>query len=133
MKKLFAAFVIMLSIACNKEQIVPVEEQKASLFFKDDNVSVVDVKASQTSSRQVTLKFSTEYERNLQRIEVYSGESMSLLCRIYDAPKSETSSKATSYSIVENDIPTATHYYMIKYTTVKGEWNCSPLYKVVLK
>jgi hypothetical protein len=135
MKKLLAVFVIMLSIACNKEQIAPpVEEQKPEVFFKDDNVSVVDVKASQTGSRQVKLQFSTEYEKNLQSIEVYSGESMSLLCRIYDAQKTSTSLKTTNYTILENDIISAsTHYYMVKYTTTKGEWNCSPLYKVVLK
>src|SRR5687768_11682101 len=108
MKKLLTALVILLSVACSKEQIAPVEQQQApQVFFKDENVSVVDVKASQTGSRQVTLKFSTEYEKNLQSVEVYSGESMSLLCRIYDAPKTVTSSKATSYNILESNISTS--------------------------
>lgn len=134
MKKLFAAFVIMLSIACNKDQVIPpVVEQKPETFYKDDNVSVVDMKAIQTGSKQVTINFSTEYEKNLQSIEVYSGESMSLLCEIFSQTKNGTSLKVNKYNVVESNIQTQTQYYLIKYTTTKGEWNCSPLYKVVLK
>jgi hypothetical protein len=141
MQKLFLALLLSsLLISCSQKELIvpevgltspPVKETQA--FYKDPNILIKEVSATQTASGQVAFQFSTEYEKNLKSIEVYSGASNALLCEIYAVSRGGSSEVIKSYSLVEKNIQSNVNYYMIKYTTVNNEWSVSPLFKVELK
>jgi hypothetical protein len=140
MKKLLPALLSILLISCSKEEVIkPTEEvvvpavQQTQAFYKDNNISIKDVKATQTATGQVTFNFSTEYEKNLKSVEVYSGASSALLCEIYAEARNGSTQQVKTYSVVEKNIEVPVNYYMVKYTTINNEWSVSPLFKVELK
>ncbi|WP_207492209.1 hypothetical protein [Aridibaculum aurantiacum] len=135
MKRFFNGILFALLISgCTKQADVQVaNNSNQQLVLKNPNISVVNVSASQSGNKQVTLKFATEYEKNLQSIEVLAGSDETLFCQIYVEYKDQNSVQVKNYTVVDNDPKGATPTYMIKYTTTTGSWFCSSVYKVNMK
>ncbi len=141
MQKSFLLSLLTLALfSCSEKEIIAVPQEttvtavkSAEVFYKDPNITINKVSANQTAQGQVVFSFSTEIEKNLRSVEVYSGASNALMCEIYKVPTNGSSTSTKQYSLVEKNITTAVNYYMIKYTTLDNGWSVSPLFKVELK
>ena len=124
----------MLIIGCTKQNDLQVNANTTQqLVLKNPNISVVNVSAVKTGSKQVTFKFSTEYEKDIKSIEVLSGEDETLFCQIFVEYIEQNSSQKRNYTVVDNEPKGPVTHYMIKYTTANGSWFCSSIYKVNVK
>jgi len=133
-KLLFAMFATALFASCSKQMDVkPAEQAPQQVLLKNSNISLKNIAATQTGSNQVTVTFTTEYEKNLKSIELMAGPNENLFCRIYVDYKNNNSLAPVNYSMVDNDPKSSTMYYMIKYTTNDGNWYVSNVVKVVLQ
>lgn len=130
-------FVLFLFCSCSKADIVTptitVEQEKFFADYKDANVSIIKITGKQTGTGKITFTFSTEFENNLSSIEVYSSADERSLCNIYERPLTQNSTVVKQYSIVDNGPKVGNNYYLIKYTTKKGEWAISPVYTIALQ
>ena len=130
-------FVLFLFCSCNKTDVIapslPVEQENFFANFKDVNISIVKITGKQTATNQITFTFSTEFENNLSSIEVYSSANDRSLCNIFEKQLQVNSTVLKQYSIVDLGPKIGNNYYLIKYTTKKGEWAISPMYTIALK
>lgn len=130
-------FVLFLFCSCNKTDVIapslPVEQENFFTNFKDVNISIVKITGKQTATNQITFTFSTEFENNLSSIEVYSSANDRSLCNIFEKQLQVNSTVLKQYSIVDLGPKIGNNYYLIKYTTKKGEWAISPMYTIALK
>ena len=135
MKRILTGLLFAILITgCTKTSDVQVNDNPPQqLVLKNPNISVVNVVATQTGTKQVTFNFSTEYEKDLKSIELLSGSNETLFCQMYVEYKDGNSLQMKQYSIVDNDPKGPLSHYMIKYTTKTGSWFCSSIYKVKIK
>jgi hypothetical protein len=135
MKRILAVLLVAVMLtSCTKETVLPITEAKQQqVVTRNQNISVVNISAQQTATKQVTFKFSTQYEKELESIEVLSGATESLFCRIWVDNKDGNSTSLKNYTVQDNELKSNVMYYMIKYTTKTGEWFVSDIYKVDLK
>ncbi len=126
---LFAALIT----GCTKQSDVTSTTPSQQIVLKNPNISVVNVSARQTGAKQVTFKFSTEYEKDIASIELLNGADETLFCRVDIKYTDANSAQLKSYTFIDDAPKGAVSHYMIKYTTVTGAWYCSGIYKVVMQ
>lgn len=131
MKKVFsviAVVVFMTSCSKNNDVIAPVEQTTTSSFFRDANLAIASMVASNASGK-VQINFTTVYEKNITKIEVMAGDSPSYLCSIYESVPTGNSSQAKSYIVLDNAPKATTMYYMIRYSLANGDWGYTNVLK----
>lgn len=136
MKRIIQAVVLCLILsACSQKQVdVPaVIAPTTFASYKDGYISIINIKAKQTNTRQVTFSFATEFEKDLASIEVYSGETEKTLCQIFIENKTTNSAQLKNYVVTDLDPKGRPTYYIVKYTTKLGEWFCTPLYAITMQ
>ena len=133
MRRLFFILVIpVLVISCTKKDVVTpvtVVQEIEAMVYEDANISVRDFKAQQTENAEITVSFTTLYEKNITKIEVMSGITEDRLCTIYKVDKTGNSSQTLHYAFSDADIESSAIYYMIRYTLNDGNWGYTSVYK----
>ena len=133
MKKfLFAFLTIVVFASCSKQSDLPqniIEPTGSNIFFKDDNLAISSITATNTSENKVQVKFSTMYEKNIVKLELMSGDNANYLCAIHTESLSSNSTQTKNYTIVDNNPKGAIVYYMIRYSLANGDWGYTNLFK----
>ena len=133
MKSICFAFLNLTLFACNKKEITIPSQQSSSqataIQYKDDNVFIKDFKAVTGIDNQVSVSFSTLYEKGIKKIELMSGSTENQLCTIYLEYKNTDSFKFRSYSFADTHPKSKEVYYMIRYSMNNGDWGYTPIYK----
>lgn len=131
MKKLIFVFVTgFFLVACSKKDVSSPGAAYQAVFFKNANVEVKDLQASQVSSSGVTVNFSTAYENNIKRIELMSSASVNTFCTIQGVNTESNSESPKSYSFQDNNIKGDVMYYMLRFEDSNGNWTYSGYYTV---
>lgn len=136
MTRKFFTGVIILSLcgSCHKSQVYePATETTASVIFKDEHIFIAEVKMQQTAASEVTFTFSTRYEKDITKVEVFAGSTKKNLCSIFERNVTADSHEIKNYKAVDGIAGIDVNYYMIKYTTKSGDWSYSQLYQIKMK
>lgn len=130
MKKiLFAVLAIVVFASCSQKDITEPETQvTGSVFYKDANIAITDVKAKGEGSA-MKLQFSSLYEKNVAKMEIMSGPYENMLCFIHEESIPSNSLQRKNYNITEDNANTTQRYYVIKYTLKSGGWILTPAFK----
>ncbi len=130
MKKiLFAVLAIVVFASCSQKDITEPEPQvTGSVFYKDANIAITDVKAKGEGSA-MKLQFSSLYEKNVAKMEIMSGPYENMLCFIHEESIPSNSLQRKNYNITEDNANTTQRYYVIKYTLKSGGWILTPAFK----
>jgi len=134
MKILIAVLSIsVILISCSKQaQVIPQTTQKTT-FYKDANIAVSAMSATQKDAATVTVNFATAYETNIKKIEVMSGTTQNQLCAISEVNVTGNSNTSVNYSVDDTNLKGNTMYYMLRYTLNTGDWGYTPLVSVSVK
>lgn len=133
MKSVLGVFLFSIVIvSCSKQASAPQTPagNVPSIFYRDNNIAVADMKATETDKSNVAISFSTLYENAISKIEIMSGNSTSTLCTIYVTNIKGSSEKTKNYTFNDDHLKGSTMYYMIRYTSEKGDWGYTPLITV---
>ena len=119
-------------LSCSKQAVPPAQPvaNAQTVFYRDANIAVADMKAVQNSSSTITVSFATLYENGIQKLEIMSGNTTTTLCSIYVTTVTQSSAKSKTYSFEDTHLKGNTMYYMIRYTSSKGDWGYTPLLSV---
>lgn len=133
MKLLIAVLSLsVILISCSKQALViPQTTQKT--FYKDANITVSEMSATQKDTATVTVNFATANETNIKKIEVMSGNTQNQLCTISEVNITGNSNTNVNYSVDDNNLKGNTMYYMLRYTLNTGDWGYTPLVSVSVK
>jgi hypothetical protein len=123
--------VSVLLLSCTKEAVAP--QGAPQLFYKDGNIAVQSMQATEVNASTVKVSFATLYENNVQKIEVMSGNTPNLLCTIDELDFSGNSAKLTNYSVNDKSLKGSVMYYMLRYTLNSGDWGYTPVVSVSIK
>jgi hypothetical protein len=134
MKKILQlALVAILFASCSKQNdvIEPVDNAAVAnqLFFRDVNLAVYSIKATNNSTTAVAIDFSTLYEKNITKLELMSGETPNYLCAIHSEDLSINSTQLKSYHVIDSNPKAATVYYMLRYSLANGDWGYTNVLK----
>jgi len=131
MKKLVFVFITGFFLAsCSEKEVSSPGAANQTVFFKNANIEVENLQASQVSSNEVTVDFSTTYENNIRRIELMSSVSVNTFCTIQGVNTGSNSQSLKAYSFSDNNIKGSTMYYMLRFQDNYGNWNYSDYYAV---
>lgn len=131
MKKLIFVLVTgVFLVSCSKKDVSSPGAANQTVFFKNANVEVENLQASQVSSNGVTVSFSTAYESNIKRIELMSSASVNTFCTIQGVNTESNSQTSKSYSFEDENIKGSTMYYMLRFQDNYGNWIYSNYYTV---
>ena len=131
MKKLLFVFFTGICLAsCSKKDVTVPGAANQNIFFKDANVEVENLKASQESSGSVVVSFSTAYENNIQRIELLSSATENTFCAIQGVNTVSNSQTEKTYSFDDTNLKGKTMYYMLRFKDGAGNWTYSNYYTV---
>ncbi|MGI8950666.1 MAG: hypothetical protein ACR2FN_03670 [Chitinophagaceae bacterium] len=131
---LFCLPIIIVSCSKNNDLSAPANLQAgAPISYSNASISIINFKAVEISKNNLKISFSTLYEKNIQKLELFSGSTETQLCSIYQQNESENSLQKIDYSITDTDIKGTVMYYMIKFTLTDGNWGYTPVYKLQLK
>lgn len=126
MKKLiFVFFTGICLVSCSKKDITSPGAANQTIFFKNANVEVEDLKTSQQPGNSVAISFSTAYENNIQRIEIMSSGNESTFCSIQGVNTGSNSQSLKSYSFQDTNLRSKTMYYMLRFKDNSGNWTYS--------
>lgn len=134
-KKFFTGIIVISLLgACNKSQVMePVSATTpAPTNFTDAHISIVNVQMTELTPG-VSFAFSTLYEKDITKIEVFSGTTKKNLCSFYSAAVTADSHDVKRYRAKDAIPGTTVNYYMVKYTTSSGDWSYSPVYEIKMK
>lgn len=125
-------FVSITIFSCSKQAVLPSrpDDNSPKIFYRDANITVADMKGVQNSKSSITVSFSTLNESGINKLEIMSGSTTSTLCTIYVTPVEESTTETKTYSFEDTHLKGATMYYMIRYTSSKGNWGYTPLLTV---
>lgn len=126
MKKLvFVVITGIFLISCSKKEISSPGAANQSVFFKSANIEVENLQASQVSSNEVTVNFSTVYESNIKRIELMSSTSASTFCTVEGQNSNADSQTKRMYSFQDTSVKGNTMYYLLRFEDNLGNWTYS--------
>ena len=129
MKHLLLALLVISFIGCSKEDIIVPSSSvttSSSISFSSANIAIQNFKA-QSASDDITVGFSTSFQKDVKTLEILRGTTPNSLCSIYKADGNGSSNAAIQYST--EDKPTAsTLYYIVKYTLQDGDWGYTPVF-----
>jgi len=131
MKKVI--FIIAAGIAllsCSRKDVSAPGAANQNFFYKDDNIAVQDIQASQTESGTITVNFSTAYEKNIHRIELMSGVTTNSFCTTQGTNTTGNSTSVKNYSFQDSNLKGSTMYYMLRFENDLGQWSYSGYYSV---
>ncbi len=131
MKKFVSAVIALIILAsCSKTDVVAPQqvETSASMFYKDANVAISDIKGT-TVGNGIKLQFNSLYEKNVVKMELMSGPYENMLCFIHEETIATNSFQKKSYAVTEADANSSTRFYVIKYTLKDGGWILTPAFK----
>ena len=120
----------VIFVSCSKKEISAPGAANQNIFYKDANVAVQNLQASQTTSGTVTVSFSTAYETNITRIELMSSASTSSFCTTQGVNTSGNSASLKNYSFQDSNLKGSTMYYMLRFENNSGQWTYSDYYTV---
>lgn len=119
----------MILVSCSKKEVTaPEPEVTGTVFYKDANVAIADIKGT-TRGAGVDLEFSSLYEKNVVKMELMSGPYENMLCFIHEESIPTTSLQKKTYKISEDNANSNTRYYVIKYTLRSGGWVLTPAFR----
>lgn len=131
MKKLIFVFVTgLFLVSCSNKEVSSPGAANQSVFFKNANVLVENLQATQVSSDAVSLSFSTVYENNIRRIELMSGATPSTFCSIEGENVDGNSASVQAHSFQDTNLKGSTMYYMLRFEDNLGNWTYSNYYTV---
>lgn len=123
MKKLvFVFFTGIFLVSCSKKEVSSPGAANQNVFFKNTNIEVKNLQASQISSNAVSVNFSTVYEGNIKRIELMSSTSATTFCSIQGVNTDGNSQTIKVYSLQDTSIKGDTMYYMLRFEDNLGTW-----------
>ena len=126
MKKLvFVFFTGIFLVSCSNKEVSTPRAANQNVFFKSANVEVEKLQASQISSNEITVKFSTVYETNIKRIELMSSASTNTFCTIQGVNTDSDSATLKQYSFQDTNIKGDTMYYLLRFEDSLGNWTYS--------
>ena len=126
MKKLvFVFFTGIFLVSCSNKEVSTPGAANQNVFFKSANVEVEKLQASQISSNEITVKFSTVYETNIKRIELMSSASTNTFCTIQGVNTDSGSTTLKQYSFQDTNIKGDTMYYLLRFEDSLGNWTYS--------
>jgi hypothetical protein len=126
MKKLvFVFFTGIFLVSCSNKEVSTPGAANQNVFFKSANVEVETLQASQISSNEITVKFSTVYETNIKRIELMSSASTNTFCTIQGVNTDSGSTTLKQYSFQDTNIKGDTMYYLLRFEDSLGNWTYS--------
>ena len=129
MKQILLALLIIGLASCSKENISAPSSAAATssaISFSSDNIAIHNFKA-QATSNEVTVGFSTVFQKDVKTLEILRGTTPTGLCSIYKTDGTSTSNTAIQYS-TEDQPTAATLYYIVKYTLQDGDWGYTPVF-----
>lgn len=130
-KVLKVMLVVGLFGSCHKAQVTPpAVETVAQSPFKDNNIFVSSVGLLKAEEGKMNFSFTTRYEINISRIEVFKGSSKNNLCSFFEVGVNGESHNLKTYLAPDGKKDQTLNYYMIRYKTQAGEWSYSPLYQL---
>jgi len=129
-KKILAFLLIIICNSCSKADLAtpaasPVVSSSA-ISFRSNNIIINNFKA-QSADNEVTVGFSTSFQKDVKTLEILKGVTSTTLCSIYKTDGTGSSNSAVQY--LTEDTPTAsTLYYIVKYTLQDGDWGYTPVF-----
>jgi hypothetical protein len=133
MKTLIAVLSLsVLLVSCSKQTLV-IPQTTQKMFYRDGNIAVSSMTAVQKNISTVTVDFATQYETNIEKIELMSGISETQLCTIDELDVTGNSNSTINYSVEDTNLKGKTMYYMLRYTLNTGDWGYTPLVSVSVK
>lgn len=120
----------LLFLSCTKEKAASPAaasiQTSSPVSFTSNNIAIQNFKAQETNN-QITVGFSTTFQKEIKSLEILKGESRSNLCSIYKTNGSGTSTAVIQYTT--NDSQTApVLYYIVKYTLQNGDWGYTSVF-----
>lgn len=133
MKKLiFVFFTGMFLASCSKQDVTLPGAANQTIFFRNANVEVDNLKALQESSGSVAVSFSVAYQNNIQRIELMSSNDESTFCSIQGIDVTSNSQTAKNYTFDDTHLKGKTMYYMLRFKDETGNWIYTNSYTVTV-
>ncbi len=132
MKNSLSSFflICVIFLSCSKENLSsPLAasiQTSSSISFTGNNISIQNFKA-QESNNQITVGFTTSFQKDIKSLEILRGVSRTNLCSIYKTNGLDTSTTAIQYS-TEDTQTAPTLYYIVKYTLQDGDWGYTPIF-----
>ena len=120
----------VILFSCSKKEISAPGAANQNIFYKDANVAVQNLQASQTASGIVSISFSTVYETNITRIELMSSASANTFCVIQGVDTDSDSQTHKLYSFQDTDVKGDMMYYLLRFEDDLGNWTYSNYYTV---
>ena len=123
-------FICVLFLSCTKENASSPSaasiQTSSPVSFTSNNISIQNFEA-QESTNQISIGFTTSFQKDVQSLEILRGVSRTNLCSIYKTNGSGTSTAVIQYAT--NDTQTApVMYYIVKYTLQDGDWGYTPIF-----
>ncbi len=134
--KNFLSLLVVLSIfgSCFKNELIEKQSPIQTYpNFKDNHISLVNVKLEQTAKDRVLIKMHSEYEKDIEKIELLRGASDKSLCTFYEETIEGNSTASKEYSVIDSAAVNPSNFYMVKYTTKNKDRAFSPVYRIVMK
>lgn len=126
MRKLIFVFITgIFLVSCSKKEVSSPGAANQNIFFKNVNIEVEDLKATQVSTNAVAVNFSTGYESNIKRIELMSSTSASTFCTVEGENTTVNSQTKKMYSFQDTSIKANTMYYLLRFQDNLGNWTYS--------
>lgn len=122
----------VILVSCSKQELV-MPQATPKTFYKDANIAVSAMTATQKDASTVTVNFATSYETNIQKIEVMSGTTQNQLCTFSEVNIAGNSNTNVNYSVDDTSLKGNTMYYMLRYTLKSGDWGYTPLVSISIK
>jgi len=132
MKHLIIGIFVVLGFAsCSKEASTPqtVAEVNKAISYRDANIAISQMQASNNGKDQVSVNFTTLYEQGVAKIELMSGDSQNYLCSIYSVDLTGNSAQNKNYIISDTHPKASTMYYMVRFTLNNGDWGYTDVLK----
>ncbi len=129
MKHLLFSFLIIGFVSCSKEEVTApssVTISSSAISYSSANIVIQNFKA-QSSNKDITVGFSTSFQKDVKTLEILKGNTPNNLCSIYKTDSTGYSGTVIQYS-TEDTKTASTLYYIVKYTLQDGDWGYTPVF-----
>jgi len=129
-KKFLSCLFIIVLASCTKQDLsAPAKISttgSSAISFSSSNIAISNFKA-QLTNNEVTVGFSTSFQKDVKTLEILKGVTSASLCSIYKTDGTGSSNSAVQYS-TEDTQTASTLYYIVKYTLQDGDWGYTPMF-----
>lgn len=126
MKHLLLLTIVAITfMACTKKASSPSDNTTQGVFFQNDDMVVENVVVANTANVE-TFSFSAAFKKNITRIELMSGKTISTFCTIQSVDLSGDVSQKKAYSFNDANAKEDMLYYMLRFRKSDGNWVYTP-------